>query len=122
MIPDRRLPSTGLAHLAVTSEQYSTLADAYGPLLTAAAVAEADYRTARAKAVLVAKATRERCSVAEAETVADADDHIAGLLMTRLTTRALADSHIEKLRQLRSQIDALRSYTASERAADAFGT
>jgi hypothetical protein len=98
------------------------MADEYRPLLTTAAQAEAEYRTARAKLVLTAKATRERCSVAEAETVADADDRIASLLLARLTSKALADSHLEKLRQLRTQIDVGRSYAASERVADGLGT
>jgi hypothetical protein len=113
-------PSAGLRHLARVSADYSDRADAYAPLATAAAQAEAEYRTAKAKAILREKAAADgKLSIAEAEARADADDHIAGLLMARLTSRAVADSHLEKLRQLRSQVDVGRSFTAAERAADA---
>lgn len=117
--PVAHLPSRSLAHLARVSAAYCQAADAYPALATAAAVAEAEYRTAKAKAILSAKADAEgRLSVAEAEARADADDQIASLLMARLTSRAIADSALEKLRQLRSQVDVGRSFSVAERAAD----
>lgn len=111
-------PSSGLAHLGRIAQEYARKADEYPAVATDAAVAEAAYRAAKAKAILAAKAERERVSHAEAEARADADDTIADLLLARLTTRALADAHLEKLRQLRSQVDVGRSYASAEREAD----
>lgn len=113
-------PSRALAHLGQISAAYAKMADDYGPVATAAAQAEAEHKAAKARLMLSTKAERERCSVAEAETVADADETISALYLARLTTRALADSHLEKLRQLRTQVEVGRSMAASERAADQF--
>jgi len=113
------IPSAGIAHLARTAVEYGVQADAYPAVNDAAARAEAAHKTARAKAILRARADGCR-SMAEAEVQAEADDHIADLLMTRLTTRAKADAHLEKLRQLRSQSEAARSYQAAERELDRF--
>lgn len=113
------IPSAGIAHLARTAVEYAKQADAYPAVADAAARAEAAHKTARAKAILRARA--EGCrSMAEAEVAAEADDRIASLYLERLTTRAKADAHLEKLRQLRSQADAARSYQAAERDLDRF--
>ena len=87
-----------------------------GPLLTAAATAEAAYKTERAKAVLRARVDAK--SMSEAETVADADDRVSELLMARLTTAALADSQKELIRSLRAHMDAEQTNRADQRAAD----
>lgn len=107
-----------LRHLADTARRYQQAAAEYGPLLQAAAQAEADYKRDRAKLMLRCRDSGEVRSVAEAEMRADADDHVAGLLQQRLLTRAVADSHLEMLRQLRTQVEAVRSYVATEREAD----
>lgn len=112
------MTSPALARLASASTEYEALATDYGPLLTAAAEAEAEHKAAKAKFMLLAKDERDRCSIAEAETRADADDTIAALYRSRLITRAVADSHLEKLRQLRTHVEAIRSYVASDREAD----
>jgi hypothetical protein len=114
---------TPIQRLGVVSRQYEEMADAYRQVALDAAVAEAAHKTARAKVILnvkaVAKGESERISHAEAETRAEADDNVAALFLERLTTAALADSHREKLRQLREQVATGRTAVASERAADA---
>lgn len=113
-------PSRGVEKLGEVSAEYERTALAYAPVATAAAVAEAAHKTAKAKFMLKARADGDCRSIAEAETRADADDEIADLLMTRLTTRAVADSHLERLRQLRTRVEVGRSYVASEREADRY--
>lgn len=110
--------SPALSHLASVSVEYTTWATSYAGVLTAAAQAEAAHKTARAKFMLAARATGECRSMTEAETRAEADDTIADLYLTRLTTRAVADSHLEKLRQLRAQCDNGRSYSSYEKELD----
>lgn len=89
----------------------------YGEEVEAAAIAEADYKSARARRVLRARADGAR-SVAEAETIADADDVIADLLMRRLTTAAITDASKQRIVSLRERIGAQRSYLVDQRAAD----
>lgn len=107
-----------LRRLADTALAYQQAAVEYGPILQAAAQAEADYKRERAKLMLRARDSGDVRSMSEAEMRADADDRIADLLQQRLLTRAVADSHLEMLRQLRTQVEAVRSYVASEREAD----
>lgn len=109
---------SAIGRLGAVSRQYEKLVDEYRDVAINAAVAEAEHKTARAKAILRAKAGEERVSHAEAEARAEADDEIAALYLRRLTTAALADSHREKLRQLREQVATGRTAVASERAAD----
>lgn len=109
---------SGLDHLATVSREYQRWADDYRDVATAAARARAAHTTARAKSVLRIKAEAERMSVAEAETRADASDEIAELNQQRLVTEAVADSHREKLRQLREQIATGRTYAATMREVD----
>lgn len=115
---------TPLQRLGAVSRTYERLTDAYRQVALDAAAAEAEHKTARAKAILSAKATAkgesERISHAEAETRAEADDAVAALFLARLTTAALADSHREKLRQLREQVATGRTAVASDRASDGF--
>lgn len=109
---------TAAEHLSEVSKTYAKLADQYKQVSLDAAAAEAEHKTARAKAVLRFKAGEEKVSHAEAEARADADDTIADLHLQRLTTAALAGSLREKLHQLREQVATGRTAVASERAAD----
>lgn len=108
-----------LDRLGEVSREYQRMADAYKTVATEAAEAEAVHKSARARAILRFKATEtERMSHAEAETRAEADPEISELYRDRLVKSALADSHREKLRQLREQIATGRTAVASEREID----
>lgn len=109
---------TPLERLGEVSREYERKADAYQDVALAAAAAEAAHKTARAKAILRFKAEEGRVSHAEAESRAEADDAVARLYLERLTTAAVAESHREKLRQLREQVANGRTAVASDRAAD----
>ena len=91
----------------------------YGQRAEAAAHKEADYKRLRARAILKAQAdTRSsggRASVAQAETVADADDEVSTAYLERLVTAAQADATKEALRSLRTNLEALRTAAASAR-------
>lgn len=89
----------------------------YAGEASVAAEAEADYKRNRAKRIMKARHGGAR-SVAEAETIADADDIVADLLMRRLTTAAVADASKQRIVSLRERIGALRSWVADQRAAD----
>lgn len=113
---------TPIQRLGEVSRQYEEMADAYRQVALDAAAAEAAHKVARAKVILnvkaVARGESERISHAEAETRAEAADDVAALFLARLTTAAVADSHREKLRQLREQVATGRTAVASDRAAD----
>lgn len=83
-------------------------------LLLEAAVAEAEHKAERAKAMLRHKA--EGHTVAMAEAAAEAA--CADLYMRRLTTAAVADSQKEMIRSLRASVDAEQTVRADLRAAD----
>jgi len=106
-----------LKHLGEVSHEYQDWADRAKDVLTAAARAEAEYRSKKAQVKLQFRADGAK-SDAEAETRADAKPDIADLLMERLVTRAVADAHLEKLRQLRSRNENGRTYAATERTLD----
>lgn len=82
------------------------------------ALAEAAYKTARAKRKLTARATAEAKSQAEAEMVADADDFIAGLHQDYLIAEAWADTLKAQMAALRERIAYGRSLMVNEREAD----
>lgn len=110
---------SALARLGEVSRAYETAVGEYRGVAVAAAEAEAEHRRERAKAILRFKARDDvRVSHAEAETRAEADDRIADLYMKRVTTAAVADSHRERLRQLREQVATGRTAVASDREAD----
>lgn len=114
----RGFNSTALAHLGDVSVEYQRWADKAREVLVNAAQAEAEYRSEKAKKKLWFRDQGGAKSDAEAETRADADDHIADLLQRRLVARAVADAHLEKLRQLRSQNENGRTYASTERELD----
>lgn len=107
---------TRLSHLDRVDETYERMADEYPAIATAAAAAEAEHKSERARAVLRHKAdTSEHMSQAEAETRAEADDRIAALYLDRLTKKAIADSHKAKLDQLKEQCANARTAVTTER-------
>lgn len=108
-----------LQHLGEVSREYQRVADGYRDVVVAAAEAESAHKAARAKAVLRSKSTTsERMSHAEAETRAEADDDIADLYRQRLVAAAIAESHKQKLIQLREQVANGRTAVTSEREVD----
>lgn len=107
-----------LKHLGEVSHEYQTWADSAKDVLTKAARAEAEYRSKKAQKKLDLRVKLAAKSDAEAEMMADADPVIADLLMQRLVTRAEADAHLEKLRQLRSRNENGRTYASTEREMD----
>jgi hypothetical protein len=109
---------SGIDHLSKVSKEYQAKADEYERVAIDAAANEAEHKAQKARAVLRFKATRERMSQAEAETMADADEVIAQLYRDRLISAAIADAHREKLRQLKEQVASGRTYVASEREVD----
>jgi hypothetical protein len=109
---------SAIQRLGIVSRAYELAADEYRGIAEAAARAEAAHKAARAKAILRFKAQGERVSHAEAEAKAEADDEVAGLYLERVVKQALADSHREKLRQLREQVATGRTAVASEREVD----
>jgi hypothetical protein len=90
----------------------------YGNATKQRALAEAQYKTARAKRKLTARSTGEAKSVAEADLVADADDYIAGLHQDFLIADAWADTLKAQMIALRERIGYGRSLMANEREAD----
>jgi hypothetical protein len=110
--------SDALRRLGAVSAEYERRASAYGNLTDAAAEAEAVHRQERAKAVIWHKSQGEKLSQAEAETRADADDHVAELFKTRLVTAAAAEAAKQKLGQLKEQVAVGRSFAAAERYSD----
>lgn len=114
-----RRPQTARERLAEVSREYERAAGEYRDVAVAAALAEAAHKQARAKAILRCKADDSvRMSHAEAETRAEADDDIADLYRQRLVTAAVADSHRERLRQLREQVATGRTAVVGDRETD----
>lgn len=84
----------------------------------AAAEAEASHKSARARRILLAKASRTEgraMPISEAEVTAEADPEVSSLYMTRLTSAAMADATKEALRTIRTNQDGLRTAAASHR-------
>lgn len=110
--------TTAQQHYNAVSRDYALKASEFADLATKAADAEGRYK--RGKAVFkTSLRDRGECrSDAEAETRADADDEIGGLLQERLLTAAVRDAAEEKLRQLRAQLDYGREVIKSDRDQD----
>lgn len=81
--------------------------------------AEADvaYRQSRAKRILRARSEGAK-SIAEAETIADADDAIADLRLKHLVAEGICDGLVKSMIALRERIGFGRSRMANEREAD----
>ena len=82
------------------------------------AQADVAYRQARAQRVLAAKYDEGARSVAEAETMADADDKIAHLRLQFLVAEGVVDGLAKSMLALRTRIDVGRSLLATQREAD----
>lgn len=109
-----------LAELEALNDTSMALVGDYAAHAKAAAEAEVAHKVARAKRVLKAKATKSGATgrnmpTNEAELVAEADDEVAALHLTRLTTAAVADATREALRSVRANQDTLRTAAASHR-------
>lgn len=109
---------SGVKRLGEVSQEYQIKADEFKAIATAAALAEAAHKSRRAQKALEFKDSGECRSMTEAEARADADGEIAALLRERLVSAAVADSHKQKLQQLREQNANGRSVVASERETD----
>ncbi len=107
-----------MEHYAAISREYSVRAQAFGELAEAAARAEGVAKHEKAKFKVRLRDTGEVRADADAETRAEADDRIAGLLQARLLTAATRDAAAERLRQLRAQIEFGRSVISQEREVD----
>lgn len=110
--------SAALARLGQVSTLYEELAEAYRDVALTAANAEAEHKRVRAQTILRVKASEERMSHAEAETRAEADEHVAELYRLRVTTAAIADAHRARLSQLKEQVAVGRSFAVAEREGD----
>lgn len=98
--------------------ELSVVVDQYRQQLRDRAEAEAEFKRARAKRILRARAEGEASSAAAAETVADADDGIAGLRLRALITEGMAAATKEQINSLRERIGFGRSLLATEREMD----
>lgn len=92
-------------------------ASAYEGAAKDRAQADVAYRQARAQRVLRARVEGAR-SVAEAETIADADQVIADLRLKHLVAEGVCDGLTKTMIALRTRIDFGRSRMATEREAD----
>jgi hypothetical protein len=92
-------------------------ASEYEEATTRRAQADVEYRQARAKRILLARSEGAK-SIAEAETVADADDAIAALRLQHLVTEGVCDGLTKSMIALRERIGFGRSRMANEREVD----
>jgi hypothetical protein len=107
-----------MRRLGQLSREYEARATAYAELATSAANAEASHKHARAIHMLESRAGDPKMAVSWAETLADADPEVAGLLRERLETGAIADAARAKLSQLREAVATGRSVMVGEREQD----
>jgi hypothetical protein len=89
----------------------------YADAVRARAEAEVAYKSERAKRILRAKSDGAK-SIAESETVADADDGIRDLRLAYLIAEGHADATGRAISALRERIGYGRSLISTERAAD----
>lgn len=113
-----RPPAPALqAQLSELCRQLDVKVVEYAEIARRRADAEADYRAAKARRVLTARAGGAK-SATEAETIATADPSIEALHREHLVTDAMADAAQKAIYSLRTRIETGRSFMASERAAD----
>lgn len=89
----------------------------YDGLTTRRAGAEVDFKAARARRIMRARSEGAR-SIAEAETIAAADEGLEVLWREYLLADALVDAAQKSILALRDRIGFGRSVIANERAAD----
>lgn len=109
-----------LTELERLNDLSMSLVDDFRNQAVQAAEAEAAHKALRAKRVLLAQTRGQegegrRMSVAQAETVAEADQDVAEAYRHRLITNALAEATREAMRTVRNNQDALRTAAASHR-------
>jgi len=92
-------------------------ANEYAEAATKRAKAEATYKAEKAKRILRARADGEK-SISAAQTVAEADDHIAKLHLEFLIADGMTDALTKGMIALRERIGYGRSLMANEREAD----
>ena len=92
-------------------------ANEYAEAAAKRATAEAEYKAAKAKRILQAPADGEK-SIAAAQTVAEADDHIKDLHLKYLIADGMTDALTKGMIALRERIGYGRSLMANEREAD----
>lgn len=105
-----------IIRMGQVSNEYATRADEYRGIAETAAASESEYKHRRA--VFMARQMADGASAAKAEVLADADDAIFALATEYRLAVAVRDAALEKLRQLRTQVEAGRTVVASEREAD----
>lgn len=97
--------------------QLHAKANEYQTQAVARAHAEAEYKAAKAKRILRARADGEK-SIAAAQTVAEADDAIKDLHLKYLIADGMTDALTKGMIALRERIGYGRSLMANEREAD----
>lgn len=105
--------SATIAQMGRVSREYEAKASEYRELSLNAVSAERDYRHQRA--VFMAEQMAAGASAAKAEVMADADDRIESLAVKYRMSQVVREAALEKLRQLRSQLEVGRTVVASER-------
>lgn len=108
-------PGENVGHLCL---ELHRICISYGQATKDRALAEAAYKSGRAKRKLTARANGDAKSVAEAEIIAEADDFIADLHQKYLVADALADSLKHQIGALKERIGYGRSLMADQREAD----
>jgi len=109
-------PSTG-TQVASLCRDLEMKTREYDQLAQARANAEVDYKSARARRILRARAEGSK-SIAEAETIAAADPALETLWRQSLIADAMVDAAQKSIWALRERIGYGRSLIATERAAD----
>lgn len=106
------------ANVAQLCRQLDMKVHEYGDLATARAEAEVDYKSARARRILRARADGEARSITEAENIAAADQGVEQLWRRHLVADAQADACNKAILALRERIGYGRSLMATAREAD----
>lgn len=105
------------SHVAALCLELDRKVVEYADLAATRAQAEVDYKAARARRILKARSDGAR-SIAEAETIAAADDAVDALWRAHLIADGITDAAQKAIYALRTRIEVGRSAIATERAAD----
>lgn len=100
------------------SREWDARVSEYGPLVEAAAQADADYKFEMSKFMVRLWDSGACRTAAEAETRGLADDRIGELYRRKQLTAGVRDAALEKLKQLRGRLDFGRSVVSQEREQD----
>lgn len=102
--------------MAEVGRRYEAMTFEYKRLRAAAADAKSVYKRERAK--FITRLTAEGSPTTRAEYQADADDRIADLAAAYRSTQGVAIAARERLAQLKSEFEGIRSVLVNEREAD----